>query len=161
MQGTVTECMTAEVVTATPPMTLKQVDQTLLKNGITGMPVVDGGNLVGVVSQADIVRAIYDEQRQAQRIQNIYQSPYPIPISAIEKISGDTRRILEHIVTTTVEEVMSPVPVSVEIDTPVDVVTRLMVTERIHRVLVTDRERLAGIVSSLDLVNSMVEPLED
>jgi len=153
--------MTAEVVTATPPMTLKQVDQTLLKNGITGMPVVDGGNLVGVVSQADIVRAIYDEQRQAQRIQNIYQSPYPIPISAIEKISGDTRRILEHIVTTTVEEVMSPVPVSVEIDTPVDVVTRLMVTERIHRVLVTDRERLAGIVSSLDLVNSMVEPLED
>jgi len=142
-------------------MTLKQVDQTLLKNGITGMPVVDGGNLVGVVSQADIVRAIYDEQRQAQRIQNIYQSPYPIPISAIEKISGDTRRILEHIVTTTVEEVMSPVPVSVEIDTPVDVVTRLMVTERIHRVLVTDRERLAGIVSSLDLVNSMVEPLED
>lgn len=161
MQGTVTEYMTADVITATPSMTLKQVDQTLLKNGITGMPVVDGGNLVGVVSQSDIVRAIYDEQRQAQRIHDIYQSPYPIPISAIEKMSGDTRRISEHIVTTTVKEVMSPVPVSVEVDTPVDVVARLMVTERIHRVLVTDRERLVGIVSSLDLVNGMVEPLEE
>jgi CBS domain-containing protein len=161
MQGTVTEYMTADVVTATPSMTLKQVDQALIKNGITGMPVVDDGTLVGVVSQSDIVRTIYDEQLHAQRVKDIYQSPFPIPLSAIDALASDTRKISQHIVSTTVQEVMSPVPVSVEVDTPVDEVARLMVTERIHRVLVTDRNRLVGIISSLDLVNAMIEPTED
>ncbi len=158
MQGTVTEYMTADVVTATPTMTLKQVDQALIKNGITGMPVVDDGTLVGVVSQSDIVRVIYDEQMQAQRVKDIYQSPYPIPIAAIERLASDTRKISEHIVSTTVREVMSPVPVTVEVDTPIDEVARLMVTEHIHRILVTDRDRLVGIVSALDLVNGVIEP---
>ncbi len=161
MQGTVTEYMTADVVTATPSMTLKQVDQLLLKNGITGMPVVDDGMLVGVVSQSDIVRTIYDEQLHAQRVSDIYQSPFPIPIAAIEELSSQNRKISDHIVSTTVKEVMSPVPVTVEVDTAISEVARLMVTERIHRVLVTDRGRLVGIVSALDLVNAMVDPVDD
>jgi CBS domain-containing protein len=161
MQGTVTEYMTADVVTATPSMTLKQVDQLLLKNGITGMPVVDDGMLVGVVSQSDIVRTIYDEQLHAQRVSDIYQSPFPIPIAAIEELSSQNRKISDHIVSTTVKEVMSPVPVTVEMDIAISEVARLMVTERIHRVLVTDRGRLVGIVSALDLVNAMVDPVDD
>lgn len=157
MQGPVTQYMTADVVMATPTMTLKQADQLLLKNGITGMPVVDEGVLVGVISQSDIVRIIYDEQIHAQRVSDIYQSPFPIPIAAIEKLSSENRKISEHIATTAVREVMSPVPVTVSVDSEIGEVARLMVTERIHRVLVTDRDRLVGIVSSLDLVNAMVD----
>lgn len=161
MQGTVTEYMTAEVVSASPSMTLKQVDQLLLKHGISGMPVVDNGVLVGVVSQSDIVRAIYDEQVQAQRVQDIYDSPFPIPIAAIEELSSENRNIADHITTTAVSEIMSPVPVTVSADADIAEVARLMVTERIHRVLVTDDDRLVGIISSLDLVRAAVDRFED
>jgi CBS domain-containing protein len=48
-------------------------------------------------------------------------------------------------------------PIAVAPDTPVDEVARLMVAQGIHHVVVVDRDRLAGVVSSLDFVRAFVE----
>ncbi|MDH3753194.1 MAG: CBS domain-containing protein [Acidimicrobiia bacterium] len=161
MNGVVVECMTEDVVTATPTMTLKQVDELLVKNGITGLPVVDGEMLVGVISQSDIVRVLLDEQIEAQRVSDIYQSPFPIPIPALEHLALESRKIADHMVNLEVSEVMSPAPVTVSVDESIDAVGRLMIGNRIHRVLVTDRGRLVGIVSALDIVGTMLDPVDD
>ena len=47
-------------------------------------------------------------------------------------------------------------PISVSPDTPVSEVARLMIESKIHHVVVTDSEGIAGVVSSLDFVRTFV-----
>jgi IMP dehydrogenase/GMP reductase len=51
----VREAMTTTVFTATPEMPLRQVATRMLEYGISGMPVVDGERVLGVVSETDIL----------------------------------------------------------------------------------------------------------
>jgi CBS domain-containing protein len=53
---TAKDLMTTEVITVGPAMTIKQLALTLIKNQISGAPVVDQrGKIVGIVSEADLV----------------------------------------------------------------------------------------------------------
>jgi acetoin utilization protein AcuB len=50
------DIMTHNVVTATPDMTLKQVANTMLELRIGGLPVVENGELVGIITESDIFK---------------------------------------------------------------------------------------------------------
>ncbi|HEX4885553.1 MAG TPA: CBS domain-containing protein [Casimicrobiaceae bacterium] len=50
------EIMTHNVVTATPDMTLTQVARTMLELRIGGLPVVENGEIVGMITESDIFR---------------------------------------------------------------------------------------------------------
>jgi acetoin utilization protein AcuB len=55
----VKDIMTKYVITVPPDFTVEETAQVLLKNRISGAPVVDSsGNLTGVITQADIFRVI-------------------------------------------------------------------------------------------------------
>lgn len=47
-------------------------------------------------------------------------------------------------------------PITVSPDTPVSEVARLMLESKIHHVVVTDSEGIAGVVSSLDFVRTFL-----
>ncbi len=50
------DIMTKEIITVPATMTVKQLATTLIKNQISGAPVVGaGGKIIGIVSEADIV----------------------------------------------------------------------------------------------------------
>src|SRR5690349_21537385 len=50
------DLMSGDVVTVTPGMPLRDVARTLVRHGISAVPVVDGGgSLVGMVSEGDLV----------------------------------------------------------------------------------------------------------
>lgn len=51
----VRDVMSRPVVTVPPDMRLKEVADLLVTNRISAVPVVDGGELVGIVSEADLV----------------------------------------------------------------------------------------------------------
>jgi len=52
---TVEQLMTRSVITVTPETPLKHVASLLVDHGISGLPVVDQGEVVGVVSEAGII----------------------------------------------------------------------------------------------------------
>jgi len=52
------DVMTAEVQTATPEMPLSKILEILRINRVSGLPVLEDGNLVGILSIEDIVRAM-------------------------------------------------------------------------------------------------------
>jgi CBS domain-containing protein len=52
----VRDVMTHLVCTAVPGDRVREVAQRLVHNGISGLPVVHRGRLIGVLSEADIVR---------------------------------------------------------------------------------------------------------
>lgn len=53
---TAKDLMTTDIITVSPNMPIKQLAMTLIKNQISGAPVVDRkGKIIGIVSEADLV----------------------------------------------------------------------------------------------------------
>lgn len=153
----VRDVMTRELVTLTPDMSLKDMDRILLERQVSGAPVVHAGRLVGIVSRADVVRELYDEQRSAARVSDFYTSPFPIPIPALEHLARDSRKIVERMIKLRVREVMTPDPLTVAPDDDIQEVARTMTAQHYHRLPVTEGDKLVGIVSSLDIVRLVAE----
>ena len=99
--------MTREVVTAGPDMTLTELDRLLVSENVSGGPVVEDGVVVGVVSRADVIRVLYDEQMAAANVSGFYGSPYPIPIPALYQLARDSRRIADEMTNMRVSQIMS------------------------------------------------------
>ena len=144
--------MTRDVVVLRPDMSLIQADRTLLQRHVSGAPVVEGSKLVGVMSRADAVRVLYEDQREAARISDFYTSPLPIPLPALELLAKDSQHLAEQIARRRVGEIMTSDPITVGPLDDLETVANLMSTERIHRLPVVDDDELVGIVTSLDVV---------
>ena len=56
----ISEAMTENPLTVTPETTLEEAAQTLLKNKIGGLPVIELGKLVGIITTSDILQAFLD-----------------------------------------------------------------------------------------------------
>ncbi|SER00793.1 CBS domain-containing protein [Lentzea xinjiangensis] len=55
------DIMTSPVITVTPAVPLKGAAALMVSHGFTALPVVDGKRLVGIVTEADLVRGKYLE----------------------------------------------------------------------------------------------------
>ena len=76
----VEELMASDVVTTTPDATIKAVDEMFNLNSISGAPVLEDGVLLGVVSQSDVIRVLYDQQVANDEVSQYFLSPYQIPL---------------------------------------------------------------------------------
>jgi CBS domain-containing protein len=67
--------MTANVVTATPEMTLQSVAKLMRDSDIGSIPIVSDGKLVGIVTDRDIVvRAVADGRESSSPVRKIMTS---------------------------------------------------------------------------------------
>ena len=153
----VADLMTDDVVTASPEMTLKDVDQLFTSRSISGAPVLDDGLLVGVISQSDVVRVLYEQQVATTEVSQFLLSPFPIPLPALAEIARSRAEIADRMVEMTVRETMTSVPVTVAPADDISAAANAMVAQRIHRVLVTDGGVLVGILSALDLAALLID----
>jgi CBS domain-containing protein len=157
MGRTVADVMTRDVTTLSPDVTLKEMDRILLELHVSGAPVVENGKLVGIVSRSDVIRILYAEQVEAQRVSDFYTSPFPLSIPSLEHLARDSRKIADHMIERRVREIMTENPLTIEPSADLQLVAKLMSSERVHRIPVTDDGKLVGIVSSLDIVRVVGE----
>ncbi|MFT3754575.1 MAG: CBS domain-containing protein [Pseudoxanthomonas sp.] len=59
----VQEIMTAKVITVAPDATVKHCMQVVTEHRIRHLPVLEGDNVVGVISIGDLVKAVIEEQQ--------------------------------------------------------------------------------------------------
>ena len=157
MKTQICSVMTQDVITVHPNMTVTELDSVLVDTGVSGAPVVEDGIVVGVISRADVIRVLYQEQRAAASISGFYSSPYPIPIPSLERLARDSRKIADQMTTMQVAEIMSRNVKSVGPSDDVETVARMMAENGFHRVPVLDGTDLVGIITTLDLVRLMGE----
>jgi CBS domain-containing protein len=62
----VADVMTQEVVTAAPDTLLNEIAMLLEKHAIKRMPIVENGQLVGIVSRANLIQAVASARAQLQ-----------------------------------------------------------------------------------------------
>ena len=66
-QLTTEKIMTRNVLTLTPDTLILDAAQTMLEQKVSGLPVLDGGKLVGILTESDIFRMLI-KNRQTEAI---------------------------------------------------------------------------------------------
>ena len=142
----VEQLMTTRVVTASPDMPLKRVAALLVEHRISGVPVVQAGRVVGVVSEGDILAK--------------ERGPTAAPMRGmLDWILGngdeDARAKLE---ARTAGEAMSTPAVTIQPWRSASAAAGLMLERSVKRLPVVEAGKLVGIVSRGDLVRAFARP---
>ncbi|MFC3890774.1 CBS domain-containing protein [Lentzea rhizosphaerae] len=138
-EPTVSSLMTREVISADVETSFKDLAQLLEENGISAVPVLDGGYPVGVVSEADLLPK--EEFRGGTT-------------DAPGLFAGrDTKHRWEQASGLTARDVMTSPVKSVEPDTPASAAARELARTGVRRLFVMDRDgALVGVLSRRDLL---------
>jgi predicted transcriptional regulator len=154
---TVAEVMRDCVKTIASSMTLPELEQRLLDDGVSGYPVVDEGKLVGVVSRSDVIRQICAEREVAEKTSDFYFDEtgfYELPMKSFADISD---RIGERLETLRVADVMVSQPLTVPMELSIHELADRFINHKVHRFPVTDLGVLVGIVTTTDLVRMIAD----
>ena len=152
---TARDVMNENVLYAREDMTVRELAAFLVENEITGVPVLNAaGRMTGVVSVTDIAEGeVEDERAGADRANADYYVR-----GWEDKMNPEELRGLQlQDEAVLVRDIMTPTVYTVPEDTPVGEVARTMVAGRIHRLLVTHKERVVGIVTTMDLLRLLYE----
>jgi CBS domain-containing protein len=149
----VKEVMTKTVTTVTPDTLVKDAAAILALRNISGVPVVDGGKIVGIFSEADVLKSIKTTKKDMRLI---YPSISSLGIAFQEEVTQ--REIIEayeEIGRKPVKEVMSTKVVTVAPDITINEVIIQMVQKSINRLPVVDKNVLVGIVTRGDVIRGL------
>ena len=124
------EVMQKGVISVSPELSLADLEEFLTTEDIGGAPVLgSAGQVVGIVSKTDIVRALSDENGRS--------------------LSDFADAGL------TVEDVMTHDVLTVKAEDDAREVARQMIDLHVHRLLVCDGEEVVGIITTFDLLRAL------
>ena len=135
------DVMTTDIVTVGPDDTVESVAEVLHERRISAAPVVSGDQLVGIVSENDLLRSLAAGGSKRISLWSILK----------DKTAEFTRT---H--GTRVRDVMTPQVLTVSEDALLPDVAALLESHHVKRVPVMRGDKLVGIVSRADLLRAMV-----
>jgi CBS domain-containing protein len=143
----VRDVMTSPVVTAKLDSSLLEAGELMLKHDISGLPAVDKeGRLVGLITERDFLRPPGSGPD--------YKRPRWFQVLVGQAEDGFHRQAARK-----VADVMTPNPVTITEDTPLDQVVGRMDRLDLHRLPVIRGAKLVGIISRADLLRALVQSL--
>ena len=144
------DLMTKSLLVANADWRVSELAEFLVSNGISGAPVVDGRDrVVGVVSVTDIARHTSMSEDEPGVHHHQYYTD-TLDFSLDDDLYIDYEKDEDDVAT--VRDIMTPSVFDVDIHASARHASNAMVKHRIHRVLVSDRGRVVGIVSALDIL---------
>lgn len=154
--------MTRKVFTVSPEVSLYEVLRILEEHNFDGIPVVDGGKVVGVVDEKTIMRefcACCAQQNQEAGI----DTDMPIPFASTKvTIEPDKRRIAHFLHRRTVSELLHPDQevLAINADEPIEQASYIMFRHEVDLLPVVDNDnQLVGILTKGDVLRVFDEIL--
>jgi CBS domain-containing protein len=141
------DIMTTRVVTIHDDAPIYEAARLMLQDDISGLPVVDrAGNLVGIVTEGDLVRRVESgTEIRRPRWLEIMKDPGAL---AAEYVRAHGRRV---------SEVMTPNVITAAEDTALEDVVLLMERLGVRRVVVTRGKHMVGIISRANLLQALAK----
>ncbi|MFO1518843.1 MAG: CBS domain-containing protein [bacterium] len=150
---TARQIMNPDLMTVSENMTVEELAAFLTEEEITGAPVVnEKGKLVGVVSVNDIAENAAEERMFLQRPSEYYAKSHDeaLNLKAVKsiKLKSEHKRV---------RDIMTPTVFTIPHDTPVPKIAKTLIASRIHRLLVTENEKVVGILTALDILKLLCD----
>ena len=145
------DLMTRDVAVVHPETSLLQAVKLMAQRQISGMPVVDdAGNIVGMLSEGDLVRWHEGYTERETRWLDMLAEGLELAPAFLEGIQEQRRKV---------KTVMTSGVTTVSEETPAREVASLMYAKNIKRVPVVRDGKLVGIVARSDLIRALAQKL--
>jgi CBS domain-containing protein len=126
----VAELMQTEVETVPSDAVVNDAVVVLAESRISALPVVDGaGRMVGVISRTDVLASEEEAEDQEAR-ETLFEGTF-------------------------VRDLMTPRPLTISPDAEVKEAAQQMLYADVHRLFVTEGERLIGVISTTDIMRAV------
>ena len=140
----VKDVMTERVITVAPSATLKEAAQLMIAHGISGVPVVEEGRVVGVLSDRDF---LVKEQGPIEASRRLAWLTAPVTVVDEAKLHART-----------VRGAMTVPAITVRKSASLAFAARRMLEANVSRLPVLAGDELVGIVTRTDLVRAFARP---
>jgi CBS domain-containing protein len=142
----VRDLMTTDPLTVSADTLLKEAARTMVRNKVSGLPVIGDGALIGIVTEGDFLR------QEANRDQ-------PYRFSLLDALFGEGP--VDPPAVEIVAEVMTENVITIRPEATIGEAARVMANKRVKRLPVIDEDgALIGIISRADVVNAFTKPDE-
>jgi len=152
--------MTKNPVTIQAEDTIREASRIIREKKIGGLPVMDGENLIGMITESDIL-ALLSVQGPSEDLW------LPSPLEVIEIPIREffnwekTKEALSDIGSRPVRSVMSYPIITIKAEDTIEEAARLMLHEGIARLPVLRDGKLSGIVTRADIIEGIGKKKED
>lgn len=142
------DIMTSPVRTASPQATVRELAALMTEHRISGVPIVTAaGELVGIVTEGDLLyKEVQPRPVDPPAVLRRLPIRYAVEASERARKAGAVYAF----------EVMSSPVLTVQENTSVHEISRLMITEDINRLPVMRAGRVVGIVSRADVLQALL-----
>jgi len=150
----VKDAMTKNPIVCTSETPLRDVVALFRKHHIGGLPVMDGEELAGIVSESDLITLL-----KTERISDDLWLPSPFEVIEVpirEYINWEkTKHALTNIGDMPAKKVMTHRVVTITGDADVEAAAALMLREGISRLPVLQNNKIVGIITRADIINAV------
>jgi len=157
---TAADIMVSDVLTLRDDLSVEDASIVLIREQITGAPVVnEAGKCIGVLSMSDLVGAEDKAATLRDEIasSSFFHSSLALPASLVEAELEKVRDKLLPAAEQPISRFMTTDLVSVRRHTPLLEIVQDMVVAHVHRLLVVDdADTLVGIVSTTDILAALL-----
>lgn len=150
----VQDAMTNDPVLCSVETPLRQVVALFRKHHFGGLPVMDGNELAGIVTESDLISLL-----RTEKISDDLWLPSPFEVIEVpirEYINWEkTKHALSNIGDMPVKKVMTRRVITATEDMDVEAAAALMLREGISRLPVMRGKRIVGIITRADIINAI------
>jgi CBS domain-containing protein len=142
--------MTKDVLTVKPETSLEEFARLLMKNQISGAPVIDaGGALVGIMTENDLIN-----QNKRLHIPTVVSFlDAAIYLESSKKFADEVKRVTA----TRVGDLCTRKVVSISEGTTLTDIATIMAEKKVHLLPVVTAGKVVGIVGKRDVVRAVAQ----
>jgi CBS domain-containing protein len=147
---TAKDIMTKDVLTVKPETSLEEFARLLMKNQISGAPVIDaGGALVGIMTENDLIN-----QNKRLHIPTVVSFlDAAIYLESSKKFADEVKRVTA----TRVGDLCTRKVVSISEGTTLTDIATIMAEKKVHLLPVVTAGKVVGIVGKRDVVRAVAQ----
>ncbi len=146
----VKDIMTRQVITLSPEESIDDAARKLRENRISGAPVVEGERIVGIVSEADLMK-LFESEMSINLV-------LPSPLEIIElpiKMHRQLKEAAKRLAARRVEDIMTRGVITIDEEASIEEAARVMAKHGINRLPVIREGKLVGIVTRADVIKAL------
>ncbi|MCL7411273.1 MAG: CBS domain-containing protein [Methanosarcinaceae archaeon] len=151
----VKDVMNLNVIFCRPDDEISNATKLLKEHDISGLPVVEDGKVVGIVTEADVLKLLEVPDHGGLWL----PSPFEVIEIPIRELINweETKRMLTDIGSRPIRDIMESEVYTISAGSSIETASSMMIKHKVNRLPVLDDEKLVGIITRGDIIRGLAE----